>query len=282
MLRSILLGLDSSASGIAAQELGVQWSQQLGCRLVGITIVDGPVFPVHQDQASGEALGRGVGSVAAVEPGLKVASGLREVEEEFGRLCRDAGVEHRVVEEVGSPHVQILLEAQKHDMILLGQRSSFEFGWEGTPGETLGKVLQDSPRPVVFVPETLRTGTSIAVAYDGSLEAARGLASFVATGVCGGRPVHIIAVTSHADRAQAAQSAERAIAFLRNHDIHATSHLVEAAREPADVILKTAEGQGAGLLVMGVYGQSALRQLILGSVTRTVLKESTIPVFCCR
>ena len=49
MLRSILIGLDSSASGIAAQELGVQWGQQLGCRLVCITIVDGPVFPPDED-----------------------------------------------------------------------------------------------------------------------------------------------------------------------------------------------------------------------------------------
>ena len=76
-----------------------------------------------------------------------------------------------MVEDIGSPHVQILLEAQKHDVVLLGQHSHFDYGWEGKPGETLEKVLQDSPRPVVVVPEPLCVGTSIAIAYDGSLEA---------------------------------------------------------------------------------------------------------------
>jgi nucleotide-binding universal stress UspA family protein len=228
----------------------------------------------------GDAPGRGAGSTLVAEPSVKVAAGLRAVEDVFGRCCRMARVEYQVVEDIGSPHVQVLLEAQKHDVVLLGQRSHFEFGWEGKPGETLGKVLQDSPRPVVFVPDPLRTGASIAIAYDGSLGAARGLASFAATGLSRGRMVHVIAAAAVADRLHMARSAERAIAFLNNHDINATPHIVESTREPAEVILKKAQGLDAGMLVMGAYGQSALRELFLGSVTRTVLKESSIPVFC--
>ena len=68
MLRSILIGLDSSASGIAAQELGIEWSQQLGCQLIGITIVDGPVFSPSEDNAYGQVSGRGVGSSARLSP----------------------------------------------------------------------------------------------------------------------------------------------------------------------------------------------------------------------
>ena len=36
---------------------------------------------------------------------------------------------------------------------------------------------------------------------------------------------------------------------------------------------------GAGLLVMGAYGQPSLREFIVGSVTRTILRESPVPVF---
>ena len=35
---------------------------------------------------------------------------------------------------------------------------------------------------------------------------------------------------------------------------------------------------GADLLVMGAYGHSRLRELVLGGVTRTILKEMTVPV----
>ena len=48
------------------------------------------------------------------------------------------------------------------------------------------------------------------------------------------------------------------------------------------MILKKAQALEAGLLVMGAYGQPAIREFFLGSVTRKVLKESSIPVFCYR
>ena len=207
MLRSILIGLDSSASGLAAQELGVQWAQQLGCRLAGIAIVDNPGSPLNKGTMSSGVSYHGTESTLVGEPRAKAAAVLQAVEDAFGRRCGEAGVAFQLVEDIGSPHVRILLEAQKHDIVLLGQRSHFEFGWEAKPGETLEKVLQDSPRPVVVVPGTLRPGTSIAVCYDGSLQAARALASFVGTGLGRGCTVHVIA--AEADRLQAALHTER-------------------------------------------------------------------------
>jgi nucleotide-binding universal stress UspA family protein len=35
---------------------------------------------------------------------------------------------------------------------------------------------------------------------------------------------------------------------------------------------------GADLLVMGAYGHSRLREFILGGVTRSLLREMTVPV----
>ena len=49
---------------------------------------------------------------------------------------------------------------------------------------------------------------------------------------------------------------------------------------PAEVILGKIRYLEASLLVMGAYGQPVLREFFLGSVTRTVLKESPVPVFC--
>ena len=145
MLRSILIGLDSSASGIAAQELGIEWSQLLGCQLIGITIVDGPVFPYGEDVVHEGATGRGEGSTLVAEPNVQVGTSLLATEDAFGRRCREGGVAYQVLEEIGAPHVQILLEAQKHDIVLLGQHSRFDYGWEGKPGETLGNGTPGQP-----------------------------------------------------------------------------------------------------------------------------------------
>ncbi len=48
---------------------------------------------------------------------------------------------------------------------------------------------------------------------------------------------------------------------------------------PAEVILEQLKPCDARLLVMGAYGQSALREFFLGSVTRTLLCACPVPVF---
>jgi nucleotide-binding universal stress UspA family protein len=67
---------------------------------------------------------------------------------------------------------------------------------------------------------------------------------------------------------------------LRLHEIEAISHPMETTAPTAEVILGKVREFDAGLLVMGAYGQPVLREFFLGSVTRTVLKASTVPVFC--
>ena len=183
----------------------------------------------------------------------------------------------KTLEDVGTPFVQILMEAQRYDLILLGQQTHFDYGREGEPDETLGKVLQDSPRPVVAVPKTLGGGESVVVAYDGSLQAARALYAFEASGLGDSRAVHVVSVAS--DYEDAARHADRAVGFLRLHGIEADPHPVDTSVPTAEVILQQGPLLEAGLLVMGAYGQPVLREFFLGSVTRTVLKESPVPVF---
>jgi len=42
---------------------------------------------------------------------------------------------------------------------------------------------------------------------------------------------------------------------------------------------KYAADQGADLIVMGIYGHSRLRELVLGGVSRTLLGGMTVPLF---
>ena len=78
----------------------------------------------------------------------------------------------------------------------------------------------------------------------------------------------------------AARHADRAVEFLHPHGIEATPHPVDTSVPTAEVILRKVRYLEAGLLVMGAYGQPVLREFFLGSVTRTVLEESPVPVFC--
>ena len=81
------------------------------------------------------------------------------------------------------------------------------------------------------------------------------------------------------DSAESGQHADRARQFLIAHRIDAVPVVVESSASPARSILEKVGNLGAGLLVMGAYGQPTLREFIVGSVTRTILEESSIPVF---
>jgi nucleotide-binding universal stress UspA family protein len=45
------------------------------------------------------------------------------------------------------------------------------------------------------------------------------------------------------------------------------------------VILSRAMDHGSELIVMGIYGHSRLRELVLGGASRTILAGMTVPVF---
>ena len=45
-----------------------------------------------------------------------------------------------------------------------------------------------------------------------------------------------------------------------------------------EVLLAQAREQGAELLVMGGYGHSRLREMLIGGATRSILEHMTVPV----
>lgn len=273
MLKSILIGLDGSEYSTAAVELGIRWAKKLDALLVGLGVVDeasickpepvpigGSWYKQHRDEAM-------------------VANARRRVEEILGKFtvrCAEAGVSCKVLEDVGLPSERICLEAQRYDLILLGKQTYYYFETQQYPDETLTKVLKASPRPVVTVPEQLGSDGSIVVAYDGSLQAARTLQAFQSLRLDLSQEVHV--VSAHADHGEAVRHADRAIDYLGFHEIKAQRHAVTSS-SPAAAITEQASRLGAGLLVMGVYGQPLLKEFFFGSVTRTMLKEKTVPLF---
>ena len=142
---------------------------------------------------------------------------------------------------------------------------------------TLEAALLDTGRPILVAPpepgETF--GRSIAIAWEGSPEAARAIAD-------------AIPLLENADRvtilsAKAAQVSPIDAEDLRHrlawHGIEGTIQSFEApASELGAAFLDQASRADADLLIKGAYSQSRLRQLILGGRTRHILAHSRIPV----
>ena len=275
MLRSILVGLDGSPQTESTLELGIAWAQRHEALLVGLGVVDAPAVA----RANPVLLG---GSPYA-DPIFfreRVADAREQIErflQRFALRCAAAGVSCKVLEDVGSPHEQIVAEAQRYDLILLSQKARFHFATTERDDDTIAHVVKHSPRPVVVAPEARFEGRTVVVAYDGSLQASRALHAFLGSGLLESREVHVLSVA--AERLDAARLGEKAVDFLASHKIQATAHHLKSAGDVGATLLKEIDRLEAELVVMGAYGQPALREFVLGSVTRTLLQRCPVPLF---
>jgi nucleotide-binding universal stress UspA family protein len=82
------------------------------------------------------------------------------------------------------------------------------------------------------------------------------------------------------DTAEARRQLEDARLVLAAAGFHVETEL--AAGDPEDVLPALVAGQAPALLVMGAYGHSRIRQLIVGSTTTTLLRTSVAPVLILR
>lgn len=275
-LRSILVGLDGSPQSEAATELGIDWIRHSNGLLVGIGIIDAaaicsakavPVGAIHFKEKADQA---------------RLHQASRQVEgflDHFSKRCVSAGVSCKLLEEFGPPREGLLLEAQRYDLLLLGNRDRPTSTSETAepPGRTLHAILKDAPRPVVAVPEDPRRGDSVLIGYDGSLQAARALYAFWAAGIGHSQKIRIVSIAR--EHTEAAKCAERAVEFLAFHDIRAESTPIASTAHPAEVLLDAERRFEASLVVMGAYGKPTLKEFFVGSVTRRILKEAGAPLF---
>jgi nucleotide-binding universal stress UspA family protein len=139
-------------------------------------------------------------------------------------------------------------------------------------------VLFGSGRPVLIVPShqgssQLRT---ILIAWDEGRPAARALADALPLLAMAER-VEVVTVGDHGRDGNRPSS--HLVRHLARHDIEAQmTSLVADRGSVASTLLSHAADVKADLLVMGGYGHSRLREIVLGGTTRRILQTMTVPV----
>jgi nucleotide-binding universal stress UspA family protein len=134
--------------------------------------------------------------------------------------------------------------------------------------------LLQTRRPVLLAPTRLenRLTDTAMIAWDESPECWRAVSAglpFLRLA----KSVQVISVDRNADRRSASQA--EALAYLRCHDIAATARVIAPdLRSVGDTLLAAAGEGDVGLLVMGAYSHSRLREMLLGGVTRHILQNA--------
>lgn len=141
------------------------------------------------------------------------------------------------------------------------------------------RVIRALKRPVlVATAEQFREPERFVIAFDGSATARKTVQMVAASPLLRGLPA-LLAMAGN-DTPAAHQALQEARQMLRDAGFAAETTLLPGEPEQAlPALLKT---QGAALLVMGAYGHSRMRHLIVGSTTTTLLRLSELPVLVLR
>lgn len=270
--RTILLELVDDAQTEARVSCGRQLAERFEAELVGIHVSMPPFVPV----------GYGEGA-AYVGPEIFEAQReanrlVRErVEAAFRRLCGQAKLPVRDIYEEGDPGELIAEAARGADLTIMAQAATE--GLEALAPHPIDHVILSAGGPVLMLPRSRFAeplGRRPVVAWNGSRESARALKDalpFLVTAE---------AVTLVAGGEEAGQTLDSAAAFLRRHAAEPATRQIEMGRGHGASLLGAVEAVGGDLLVMGAYGHSRLREIVLGGATREVLRGATLPVlFSC-
>jgi nucleotide-binding universal stress UspA family protein len=170
------------------------------------------------------------------------------------------------------------LEAMHADLMVLGQFERDTPGGQGVPADFVESTLIASGKPALVVPSAGNfesIGRDVLLARRPTPEAARALTAALPLLTQAGS-VHITQWGVSEERPTGALELEE---YLRLHGVDAK--VERHASVPPDIgegLLSLACDASADLLVMGCYGHSRAREVVLGGATRTVLRSMTLPV----
>ena len=172
--------------------------------------------------------------------------------------------------------VDTLLDAEKDvRLFVIGKRGEHADFAKGHLGSNLERVVRAVHRPVLVASRAFRPVQRFMIAFDGSATTRKCVDTVVASPLLKGLPGVLLAV---GDSAPAGM--DEAAGKLRGAGFQVQTRV--APGTPDAVIAAQVAEHGIDLLVMGAYGHSKIRQLIVGSTTTQVLRSCTIPVLLLR
>jgi nucleotide-binding universal stress UspA family protein len=276
MVKTILVGLDGSEHSRTASRYALWLAERFGAMVIGLHVVDivsieGSFF--HDISGS-----------LGFEPYLDFSSKMREVLHERGAaLLREfteqalpTGVRTDTVLGMGIVANEIAEQAKTADLLVIGHRGVNEKFSTGLLGSTAESVARKCPKPVFACTQEFRPCTHPLLAYDGSQRAAAAMQR--AAEFCTALSLPLAVLTVHKDQTVGRKVLDEAEKYLEPYHLQATFVLQQTGSAPERITNYLRE-HGHDLLFIGAYGHSRIIEMVLGSTTEYVLRNTPCAVF---
>jgi nucleotide-binding universal stress UspA family protein len=276
VIKTMLVALDGSEQARAAAAGAIWLAKRLEATLAGLHVIDivsieGSFF--HDISGS-----------LGFEPYFDFSSKMQEALEARGKIilddfaseCSRQGLRAGLV--TGIVANQICSRARTVDLVVMGHRGVNARFSTGLLGSTAEGVTRKSPRPVLVAPGPFREVRRPLLAYDGSDRASAAL--HAAAEFCRSLELPLAVLHFNRDRATGESILGEAVHYLAAYALQVTCTLLPDP--PHQGIVDTLRREGYDLLFIGAFGHSRIVELVLGSTTEFVLRNSPVPVFLSR
>ncbi|MCK9512570.1 MAG: universal stress protein [Pigmentiphaga sp.] len=209
-------------------------------------------------------------------------SARRQAQEILDEACRRAaaqGVANAESLQIQGQFIETLLQQQSQTrLVVLGQHP--------VPGSVprlrldhnVERAVRNLTRPVLVTTTTFRMPSRVAIAFDGSTTGRKLIETLAASPFL--RGLDCMVLTAGQEHDAIVEQQQWALDTLT-----AAGFTAEARHQTGNadaVILDQIDRQRADMLIMGAYGHSRIRELIVGSTTAALLRTSPVPVLILR
>lgn len=200
----------------------------------------------------------------------------------FEPAARQFGVkswETRIVDDEAAGGIS--LQARYSDLVVIGQTDRDE-PIPSLPPDFPEYVVLNSGRPVLIVPYTghfEKVGERVLVAWDASMEATRAVTSAIPL-LKTAKQVDVLVFNSAArpDAHGEVPGADIGL-YLARHGVKVEVSHQRTEIDIGNSLLSLASDLTSDLIVMGAYGHSRFREVMLGGATHRMLGSMTVPVW---
>jgi len=273
--KNILLHLDHSSGCQNRLETAFGLAKSNDALITGLFVVPDYVVPSYVEAQISVDLITDVTEKALARAGETLSG--------YQRLAEEAGVrmDAHVVE---GQVIPILREHTKYsDLLMLGQDQPDDP--DNASYGLADALLFEGACACMVVPHSGKIalpGKRVLLTWNASRESARALREALPL-LKSAETVVVLSSEPDDSDAQIARGhphADELARFLESHGIESVSSgISDMEISASDAILGQAAEMNADLIVMGAYGHARLREIILGGVTRDLLKQSPIPLF---
>jgi nucleotide-binding universal stress UspA family protein len=272
--KSILAHVDETPRCMARLDIAFGLARSFDAHVTGLALV--PDIPVPA------LVSVSYGSEFAAAHERAVREALDPAKAAFAQRAQRAGVSSAEWREArGDVVATATLHARYADLLILGQVDPGDDRTRPVPS-FLENLLLSVGRPMLVIPYA---GTfkgdfaKVLVAWNASRESTRAITDALPL-LQRARQVAVIVVDPGQDAGIHGESPGSDIAlYLARHGVKAEAHPTPSGDvDVGDVILSRTSDIGADLIVMGAWGHSRVRELVMGGATRSLLEEMTVPV----